>query len=135
MSKKIDNMVLVQGALERYGPASYHDLAVRTGLSHAAVCKAVMNLRSELHLAIAIPTRKEPNGYRVSLGWDRAARLGEENQAKHLATRLTSQANRLKIAADVTEDPMESKFLDTLAVMNKAQAEVQQTLSEAMQSK
>lgn len=82
---------------------TYHDLAVLTGLSHPAVCRACDDLRyHDGSVMVGIPAYG--NGWRVVLGWKPGSKIGEKSQAGHNGTRLLREATRFETAAAAEKD-------------------------------
>jgi hypothetical protein len=109
-SKRHTRMVQIKSLLARYKTGlRYDELADKSGLTAAAVSRACDDLRYEADVVVGIPA--PGNGYRVVLGWKKATKLGEANQARHNGTRLLRASDRLKVAADEAADANEAAAL------------------------
>lgn len=101
--KRAARMATVKASLQRMGSASYAGIARDTGLSMAAVCRAVDDLRYHDQEVLAIPAHG--NNWETRLGWTLHARIGEASQFRHNGTRIRRQAIRMEnIAAGCTNE-------------------------------
>jgi hypothetical protein len=107
-SKRHARMAVVKRSIPR-GGLRYDEIADATGLSAAAVGTACDDLRYDADVTVGIPCAA--NGYRVTLGWKKAAKLGEASQARHNGTRLERAAHRLDVAAEGAADANEAAAL------------------------
>lgn len=127
MSKRDDIKADVASALRAHPTGlTYHDLAVITGLSHAAVGKGVKWL-GEDGVVIGLPAPK--NGYRATLDDVVTAKVGEANQGRHLATRLESMASRLEAHAAASSGPYQAYVRSAARHLTTTAADVRDLVS------
>lgn len=142
----------IQGLRHRNTVAAYRDLWLATG--RPAVPGKLVDLDGlgEEAEAAATPSELDPMSalramweidaflgesaaadlQRFGVGWNVAARQGEANQARHLATRLESQAVRLSRAMTTETDPMRAAMMEMRARLSEAEAANQETFSRAV---
>lgn len=128
-SKRHARADIVKATLSRYpNGLRYDQLAKVTGLSHAAVCRAVDDLQYETNTVVGIPAPR--NDYRVTLDWKQPAIEGESNQARHNATRLERQSIRLEKAGAVESSMDRAAMLRMAASTGAAYAQQLRILAD-----
>jgi len=125
-------MNVVKRYLRRVGASTYKGIETGTGLSAAAVGRAIGDLHRYDPEVIAIPAYG--NKWETSLGWTLEARTGEVSQLRHNATRITNQANRLAKIAATTTNAYERHTLEAEARNMLASGENLAMLAETMES-
>lgn len=109
---------------------TYEGIAHATGLSVNAAQYAVGDIqRFDPDLIVAVPT--ERSGWRTSIRW-RDIMHGQVNQAKHLKTRLESQANSLRKMARSGKFPPHVSQMFLAAAQNAESQATQQSANIAM---
>jgi hypothetical protein len=130
-SKRDRRMQMVKAYLLAHpSGGTYADIGTALGLHPETVQYTVGDIqRFDPDLVVAVPT--ERSGWRTSIRW-RDIMHGQVNQAKHLKTRLESQANALrKMATSGKFPPYIAQMFRAAAVNAEAQA-IQQAANIGM---
>ena len=131
-TRRARRMDLVKRYLRSVGASTYRGIESGTGLSAAAVGRAIGDLQRYDPDVLAVPAYG--NRWETSLGWTLEARIGEVSQLRHNATRVTNQANRLSKIAAVTTNVYEKATLEAEARNMRASGANLNALADAMEA-
>lgn len=133
-SKRDANMLALRLWAETHpGGATYRVIASHLRLSLQAVQRAATDLHlfAPADFVVRIPAPR--NQYTFTCGWNDEARRGEGNQARHLATRLATQAVRLERQSGHETDVGRAYAMRVRARASEVEALNQQDFAEVME--